>query len=238
MLTVSTRSLLLALWLMPLGCHSSGRSNGTPDGAVDAMVDRSADADVPGDAPSDTPFDLPAEAVVDAGPPPAPICLPSGWCWQNPLPMGAAIDGAWGTSADDVWAVGSGGTILHWDGTAWSFFDSGTTETLSDVWGSGASDIWAVGGYLTAVMVHWDGNAWSKMNVMGAGLQHLWGSGSNDVWAVGWSGWIQLASRSIRIYTRRWIARKRRNMRMERSCRRFNRDMCITGGCYAQRWYV
>ena len=45
---------------------------------------------------------------------------------------------------NDAWAVGGGGTTLHWNGTVWSSVPSGTTETLYGVWGSGPNDVWAV----------------------------------------------------------------------------------------------
>ena len=35
------------------------------------------------------------------------------WCWRNPLPTGNNVRAIWGSEADDVWAVGSGGTILE-----------------------------------------------------------------------------------------------------------------------------
>jgi hypothetical protein len=40
--------------------------------------------------------------------------------------------------------VGNGGTILHWDGSAWTR-SSGTTNPLYGVWRSGESVVWAVG---------------------------------------------------------------------------------------------
>ena len=51
----------------------------------------------------------------------------------------------WGSTSNDVWTVGDGGTILHWDGTAWSAFVGGTTKSLSGVWGSASNDVWTVG---------------------------------------------------------------------------------------------
>ena len=35
------------------------------------------------------------------------------------------LEGVWGTSASDVWAVGFGGTILHYNGTTWSSVSGG-----------------------------------------------------------------------------------------------------------------
>ena len=45
----------------------------------------------------------------------------------------------WGTSASDVFAVGFGGVILHYDGTMWRSMTSETFVDLEAVWGTGAS---------------------------------------------------------------------------------------------------
>src|SRR5215831_18736214 len=84
------------------------------------------------------------------------LCSADNWCWQNPLPQGNNLSAIWGSEASDVWAVGDSGTILHWDGSAWSSVSSGTTNALRAVWGSGASDVWAVGDFGT--ILHWDGS--------------------------------------------------------------------------------
>lgn len=42
----------------------------------------------------------------------------------------AALYKVWGGAANDVWAVGTGGVSLHYDGTTWSFVDTVTTVTL------------------------------------------------------------------------------------------------------------
>ena len=73
------------------------------------------------------------------------VCSSDGWCWSNPLPQGNTLISVWGTASTDVWAVGASGTILHWDGSAWSGFPSGTTNVLYGVWGSASTDVWAVG---------------------------------------------------------------------------------------------
>ena len=63
-----------------------------------------------------------------------------GWEWQNPLPQGNTLSGVWGNSGSDVFAVGEGGTILHYDGESWSAMSSGTTNWLNSVWGSSGGD--------------------------------------------------------------------------------------------------
>jgi hypothetical protein len=111
--------------------------------------------------------------------------------------------------------VGDKGTVLHWNGTAWSASTGGTSVVLNGVWGSRSSDVWAVGGEGKATTItHWNGRAWSVASTgltyvpppPGAGhmgetsmqLLGVWGSGPNDVWAVGtdrmhWDGqkWSQ-----------------------------------------------
>jgi hypothetical protein len=63
---------------------------------------------------------------------------------DSAIPSGR-LNGVWGSGAEDVWAVGDAGTILHWNGHAWAALSGGTTEALSAVWGSGPDDVWAVG---------------------------------------------------------------------------------------------
>src|SRR3989454_8153249 len=118
-----------------------------------------------------------------------PVCSSDGWCWSNPLPQGNTLISVWGSASTDVWAVGASGTILHWDGSAWSGFPSGTTNFLYGVWGSASTDVWAVGGGGT--ILHWDGSAWSPVSSgTTLWLTSVWGSASNDVWAVGDGGAI------------------------------------------------
>lgn len=59
-----------------------------------------------------------------------------------------AVLSVWGTGPNDVYAVGTGGTVLHWDGQAWSRLDAGLTpdtgEALKAVVGAGG-DVWLGG---------------------------------------------------------------------------------------------
>lgn len=50
-----------------------------------------------------------------------PRCSRSGWCWEFPRPQGNTLNSIHGTSAQDVWVAGNAGTLLHWDGSRWSF---------------------------------------------------------------------------------------------------------------------
>ncbi|HTK42658.1 MAG TPA: Ig-like domain-containing protein, partial [Gemmatimonadales bacterium] len=65
--------------------------------------------------------------------------------WNAEIPPAFPLASVWGTSATDVYAVGAGGTILHYDGHSWSAMTSGTGASFSGVWGTSAGDIYAVG---------------------------------------------------------------------------------------------
>jgi uncharacterized repeat protein (TIGR01451 family) len=94
----------------------------------------------------------------------------------------------WGTSGSDVFAVGSDGTILHYDGTTWSPMSSGTTKGLRGVWGSSGSDVFAVGS--DGTILHYDGSDWNPMSNPGGYHYAVWGSSGIDVFVVGNNGSI------------------------------------------------
>lgn len=129
------------------------------------------------------------------------LCTGSRWCWENPLPQGNGMTALWAVSPTDVWAAGTYGTILHFDGRAWSQVPSGTTQYLAALWGAGAKDIWAAG--LGGTLLHWDGSRWSAVSATTEHLTSLWGSGPTNIWAGGnggtllrWNGtaWNKVAS--------------------------------------------
>lgn len=93
----------------------------------------------------------------------------------------------WGTSSNDVYAVGYEGTVLTYDGFTWSEMYYDSTVTLRGVWGSDSDDIYAVG--TNGTIVHFDGRIWSEMaTATTAGLLGVWGSSTTDVYAVGEQG--------------------------------------------------
>jgi hypothetical protein len=53
----------------------------------------------------------------------------------------------WGASSRDVYAVGSGGAIIHYDGIEWSPLTSGTDLRLFSIWGTPSGDVFVVGDY-------------------------------------------------------------------------------------------
>jgi hypothetical protein len=114
-------------------------------------------------------------------------CSPDGWC---PLASGTSnqLNGVWASDANNVWAVGSAGTILKWNGTAWNPQTSGTSKQLNGIWGSDASHVWAVGA--AGTILTWNGTAWNAFLTGTDNFTGVWGSDANNVWVVGASGTI------------------------------------------------
>ena len=101
------------------------------------------------------------------------------------------LAGVWGSSFDDVYAVGDSATVLHYTNSTWSNIDVSalTTQNLNAVWGTGASDVFAAGN--SGTILHYDGSTWTPMNSgITEHLRGVWGTGASDVFAVGASGTI------------------------------------------------
>jgi hypothetical protein len=112
-----------------------------------------------------------------------------------PNPAPALLWWVFGFAANDVWAVGQQGAIVHYDGASWQMVASGTDANLSGIWAGDRNEIWAVGGSATApvrpVLLRWDGRAWAAADpgVAGNGaLFKIWGANRAQVYAVGDAG--------------------------------------------------
>ncbi len=106
------------------------------------------------------------------------------------------IYGIWGNSGTNIFAVAWLGTILHYDGMAWTLMRGGDddSEWLSDVWGHPAenglgTEVFAVG--RGGSILHYDNTEWTRMNSgTEQTIEGIWGSSENDVFAVGDNGVI------------------------------------------------
>jgi len=95
--------------------------------------------------------------------------------------------GVWGFASNDVWAVGSSGTALHFDGIAWNVVPTGTSIGLRAVWGAAPDDVWMVGE--GGLVLHWDGTAFTRTTLdTTRTLTAIWGSGPDNVVVVGGRG--------------------------------------------------
>jgi hypothetical protein len=119
--------------------------------------------------------------------------------------------GVWGSAPDDVWAVGGAlefvnaaenlegqnGTVLHWNGRAWSVEVPSAKAALVSVWGSGPKDVYAAG--TGGAVLRYDGQTWSELpRRTSKTWWHVWGRSPSDVWAVGERGSV------LRFDGRRW----------------------------------
>jgi len=119
----------------------------------------------------------------------------------------------WGSSAKDVYAVGSSsnnrGLMWHFDGKSWTDVKLGVTQggtivgaiDLRDIYGFGANDIWVVGDHIrnnpnpppnfldSSLLIHFDGGQWREISTpIGRTLTAVWGRSSNALWMAGWQG--------------------------------------------------
>jgi hypothetical protein len=76
---------------------------------------------------------------------PGPLCTYHGVCWASPLPQGNTLHAVRALAADRVIAVGDRGTVLAWDGHAWSLEDTPTRERLLGLAQAPGGDLFAVG---------------------------------------------------------------------------------------------
>ena len=99
--------------------------------------------------------------------------------------------------ADDGWAVGDNGAIIHWNGAQWSNTTSPTGDFLRSVYMVSSDDGWAVATY--GAIIHWNGAQW---DLVASPVIGNWFSvfmvDSDDGWVVGdgkilqWTGaeWV------------------------------------------------
>jgi hypothetical protein len=175
--------------------------------------------------------------------------------WMSPTRYG--LFSVCMVSAEDGWAVGDYGAIIHWNGSDWTNVTSPTNDRLESVFMVSSSDGWAVSTF--GGIIHWDGGNWSHVeSPTNRILLEVFMIGSSDGWAVGdsgtiirWNGtqWIPelplpvfallpvilLSVIFILIRTRDKIARKNsatKNRRTGKSCfwtcdPNFDKSLCI-----------
>ena len=101
---------------------------------------------------------------------------------------GVTLMSAWG-EADDMWAAGSFGGILRYDGVDWTQTGGPTESTLNSMWGEPGGDIFAVG--FGGVIAQYDGTEWCvRKSETGSDLYGIWGASSTEVFAVGDNGTV------------------------------------------------
>jgi hypothetical protein len=106
---------------------------------------------------------------------------------QSGLP--AALTSIWGTSATDVWAVGgdpegTGNTVMHFDGGAWSSMTTGFGGDLWWVFGFQDGPVFMTGA--DGLILRYQDGEFERMETPGnATVYGIWGTSPDDLWAVG-----------------------------------------------------
>jgi hypothetical protein len=74
----------------------------------------------------------------------------------------ANLFSVWGETAQAIFAVGSKGTVVFFDGQGWQAQTTPTKQDLTSVWGTSAKDVWAVG--FSGTVLHYDGQSWQDQS--------------------------------------------------------------------------
>lgn len=121
-----------------------------------------------------------------------------------------SLFGVAAVAANDVWAVGSAGSLktlaIHWNGGSWSVFPTPAVENASNavlvgIVASSSGDIWSAGQFIVplegsaqhTLTEHWDGLSWSVVSSPNADssnnrLQGIAATPKGTLWAVGTTG--------------------------------------------------
>jgi hypothetical protein len=99
------------------------------------------------------------------------------------------LDKLWGSSAEDIWAMGSAG-LWHFDGNSWEKFGNFSGMNWSGIYGFSSSNIWASTSTAGRIY-HYDGSNWNMVNEFnfpGYSLTYItdiYGDSPNNIFAVG-----------------------------------------------------
>lgn len=114
--------------------------------------------------------------------------------FAQPSRVASPINHVFGFGPFDVYAVGDGGVILHWDGQTWTAKQSNTSQQLRRVWGATSSSVWVVGAGGTFLNSVDGGTTWQQKNGLNNSIvpgtltageyEAIWGAGLNDFWAL------------------------------------------------------
>lgn len=125
-----------------------------------------------------------------------------------------SVLGIGGTSPTDIWAVGGGGLIAHYDGTKWTNTPNPGTlaNQLNSVAAISPNDVYAVG-LGTPKILHWNGTAWTNVQNLTNGGFQVRALSSSSVWVSGasvlthWNGtaWSTIAGPAGSLFRGMWV---------------------------------
>jgi hypothetical protein len=93
----------------------------------------------------------------------------------------------WGASPESVYAVGSNGWILHYDGTSWQKHSSGELYPVAGVHGLSSQDVTLVGN--GGLILHSTGEGWQEEDAgLSKDLSRVWATSAQKSVAIGPKG--------------------------------------------------
>jgi hypothetical protein len=163
------------------------RSESGSDATADAASDGGTGTEV------DAPFGDGIPAIIEAEIPPSADTLvhdscatrtADGWCWVSPRPQGLTISDASSPRANELWAVGGRGTVLHGSAGRWELVDPGVTSDLYAVATTERGAVWI--GTSDGQVVRRDAGGWTKLPRPGLPqVTAIWATDGDEAWAVG-----------------------------------------------------
>ncbi len=118
----------------------------------------------------------------------APILGPvTSWEWKNPLPQGNTLQGVSGNADNNIYAVGTSGTIVHFDGGSWTPLPRIDVPVLADVWVSPTGQVFMAAGDFQAhgFVIHGNGPPWTVDTIPPYSLARaVWGVTDTSVFAI------------------------------------------------------
>jgi photosystem II stability/assembly factor-like uncharacterized protein len=152
-------------------------------GALALVACASCRSSVPG--PRAAP--LPSVPSAHSSAPPAPHAVHARWAW--PLPQGNSLEAAWSSREGDLFGVGEGGTVAHFDAknARWDVREL-TASALTAVWGDDRGTVYAGGQRGALFVTRDDGATWEPVLLAtDACIRALFGCG-NELYAAGSDG--------------------------------------------------
>ena len=120
----------------------------------------------------------------------------------------------WGSGASDVFAVGNGGVVSHFDGVEWTAQPTPpSTGNLRAVWGISSDEVYAVGE--RGSLIRFDGTRWSTVETgTSETLTGVWADSQREIWTVSATGvrrfdgeqWTPMLSLDALAEGRSWIS--------------------------------
>lgn len=98
------------------------------------------------------------------------------------------VNGMFGFSENEIFAVGNGGLLMRWNGAQWSSLSDNNYLSYNGLFSLGNNQALATS--LEGVISYFDGSSWYPTYYFGRQIFSMWGTGADNLWVVGDLGGI------------------------------------------------